>query len=142
MIYTMDKFSDNDWDNFTVLRKTREQMQRQNNLKKQAMREGNFVSEKKYGASTNKNAQSQSDINSRKLDDSNDAQKHKTIDRETSQQIIKARCAKKLTQDALAKQLNINVSIIKEYETGKAIVNHQILQKICRVLCIKLTKKK
>lgn len=138
----MDKFSENDWDNFTVLRKTREQIQKQTHLKKQAMREGNFVSEKKYGASTNKNSQSQSDINSRKLDDSNDAQKHKTIDRETSQQILKARCAKKLTQDALAKQLNINVSIIKEYETGKAIVNHQILQKICRVLCIKLTKKK
>lgn len=138
----MDKFSEDDWDNFTILRKTREQIQKQTHLKKQAMREGNFVSQKKHASTTNKNVQSQSDINTRKLDDSNEPKKHKTIDRELSQQIIKARCARKLTQDALAKQLNINVSIIKEYETGKAIVNHQILQKICRVLCIKATKKK
>lgn len=131
-------FSDEQWDELTVLRKTREQMQRQTHLKKQALREGNFVSQKKQIG----NAQSKTDINTRKLDDCSEAQKHKIIDRELSQQIIKARCAKKLTQDALAKQLNINVSIIKEYETGKAIVNNQILQKICRVLCIKLNKKK
>lgn len=138
----MDKFSEDDWEKFTILRKTREQIQKQAHIKKQAMREGNFVSQKKHGATTNKNTQSQSDINTRKLDDTNEAQKHKTIDRELSQRIIKARCAKKLTQDALAKHLNINVSIIKEYETGKAIVNHQLLQKICRVLSIKPTKKK
>ena len=113
-------------------------MQRQSHLKKQALREGNFVSQKKQSG----NAQSKSDLNTRKLDESNEPQKHKIIDRELSQQIIKARCAKKLTQDALAKQLNLNVSIIKEYETGKAIVNNQILQQICRVLCIKLNKKK
>ena len=45
MIYIwIDKFSDNDWDNLTVLRK-HATMQRQNNLKK-CLCEGNFVSEK------------------------------------------------------------------------------------------------
>ena len=138
----MNNFSENDWEEFTVLRKTREQIQRQTHLKRQAQREGNVTSEKKQSSGGNKSTQSKSDINIRKLDDASEGQKHKTIDREISQQIIKARCAKKLTQDALAKQLNINVSIVKEYETGKAIVNNQILQKICRVLCIKLNKKK
>ena len=136
----MNNFSEDDWNKFTVLSKTREQIQRQSHLKRQAMREGNFVSHKKDIG--NKSTQSKTDINTRKLDDCSEGQKLKTIDREISQQIIQARCAKKLTQDALAKQLNINVSIIKEYETGKAIVNNQLLQKICRVLCIKLNKKK
>ena len=138
----MNNFSEDDWNKFTVLSKTREQIQRQPHLKRQAMREGNFVSQKKQTLGANKSNQSNTDINTRKLDDCSEGQKLKTIDREISQQIIQARCAKKLTQDALAKQLNINVSIIKEYETGKAIVNNQLLQKICRVLCIKLNKKK
>ena len=138
----MNNFSENDWEEFTVLRKTREQIERQKHLKRQAQREGNFTSEKKQSSVGNKSTQSKSDVNTRKLDDASEGQKHKTIDREISQQIIKARCAKKLTQDGLAKQLNINVSIVKEYETGKAIVNNQILQKMCRVLCIKLNKKK
>ena len=138
----MNNFSEDDWDKFTVLRKTREQIQRQSNLKRQAIREGNFVSQKKQTLGANKSNQSNTDSNTRKLDDCSEGQKLKTIDREISQQIIQARCAKKLTQDALAKQLNINVSIIKEYETGKAVINNQLLQKICRVLCIKLNKKK
>lgn len=137
----MSQFSDDDWDKFTVLRKTKEQMASENHLKKKALREGNFVSKKKENVG-NKSSQSKSDFNTLKLDNTNEPQKHKTIDRELSQKIIKARCSKKLTQDALAKQLNINVSIIKEYETGKAIVNNQILQKICRVLCIKPNMKK
>ena len=138
----MNNFSEDDWNKFTVLRKTREQQQKDTQLRRQALRDGKFTTQKKQTLGTNKSSQSKNDLDTRKLDDSSEAQKLKTIDRELSQQIIQARCAKKLTQDALAKQLNLNVSIIKEYETGKAVVNNQILQKICRVLCIKLNKKK
>ena len=138
----MNNFSEDDWNKFTVLRKTREQQQKDTQLRRQAQRDGRFISQKKQTLGANKSTQSKNDLDTRKLDDSSEAQKLKTIDRELSQQIIQARCAKKLTQDALAKQLNLNVSIIKEYETGKAVVNNQILQKICRVLCIKLNKKK
>ena len=138
----MNNFSEDDWNKFTVLRKTREQQQKNIHLQRQALRDGKFTTQKKQTLGANKSSQSKNDLNTRKLDESSEAQKLKTIDRELSQQIIQARCAKKLTQDALAKQLNLNVSIIKEYETGKAVINNQILQKICRVLCIKLNKKK
>lgn len=138
----MNNFSEDDWNKFTVLRKTREQQQKNIHLQRQALRDGKFTTQKKQTLGANKSSQSKNDLNTRKLDESSEAQKLKTIDRELSQQIIQARCAKKLTQDALAKQLNLNVSIIKEYETGKAVINNQILQKICRVLCIKINKKK
>ena len=47
-----------------------------------------------------------------------------------------ARCNKKLTQDKLAKSLNIKKQIIVEYETGKAILNKQLLSKIKKKLGI------
>ena len=48
-------FSEHQWDELKVLRKTREQMQRQSHLKKQALREGNFVSQKKQAGNAQSN---------------------------------------------------------------------------------------
>lgn len=56
---------------------------------------------------------------------------------EVSKQLQQARVAKKMTQDQLAKQLSMDVGIIKSYENGTAIPNGQILAKIKRKLAMK-----
>ena len=52
----------------------------------------------------------------------------------------KARQEKKLTQADLAKLINEKSTVINEYESGKAIPNGQVIQKLNRVLGIKLPK--
>ena len=52
--------------------------------------------------------------------------------------IQKARQAKKMTQKELAILLNIQASVISEYECGNAIPNRQLLSKISKVLGVKI----
>lgn len=47
--------------------------------------------------------------------------------------------ALKMTQKELAVKVNEKDSIIREYETGSAIPNQQILMKLQRALGVKLT---
>ena len=54
--------------------------------------------------------------------------------------IMQARAAKGLTQKQLAQQLNMQPTIINEYESGKAIPNNAIISKIERVLGAKLPR--
>jgi putative transcription factor len=63
------------------------------------------------------------------------------ISPELKQQIIRARCDKKLTQADLAKKINEPLKIVQEYENGKATPNNQILQKMSRILGVTLKKK-
>ena len=58
-----------------------------------------------------------------------------------SQEIIRARCAMKLSQKELAYRMNLQTSIISTYENGTAIPNHQILQKIARTLQVQFQTK-
>lgn len=58
-----------------------------------------------------------------------------------SQEIIKARTAKSLTQKQLAQMINVQQSVITSYENGKAIPDHQILQKIAQALGTKFMNK-
>lgn len=60
------------------------------------------------------------------------------VSKEQSQVIIEARNLKKLTQKELAQLCNLDISIIKNYETQKCPFNKQIYNKILRVLNIKL----
>lgn len=62
---------------------------------------------------------------------------HTTL--ELRKQIQNARMAKKMSQTDLAKQINEKPNIIQAYENGKAIPSTQILQKLRRVLGVKLT---
>jgi len=65
---------------------------------------------------------------------------HKTLPSETKMAIINARTAKKWSQDDLARHINEPVRTIKDYESGKAIPHPQILNKMSRVLGIKLKR--
>ena len=48
--------------------------------------------------------------------------------------IAQLRCEKKMTQKELALQLSLNVKIIQDYESSKAIPNPNIINKLERVL--------
>lgn len=53
--------------------------------------------------------------------------------------IQKARVAKKMSQKDLAKILNMQANLINDYESGKAVPNRQILNRIGQALSVKLT---
>lgn len=63
-----------------------------------------------------------------------------TIPLSISQEISKARVAKGLTQKELAQKLNVQPTMITNYENGKAIPDNQMLQKIARELGTKFSK--
>jgi len=63
---------------------------------------------------------------------------HKKIGKETGLTIQRARVSKKYTQKELANLINVSSDIISSYESGKAIPNHKIMQKLRRVLGVKL----
>lgn len=119
---------ESDWDTFTVLKKRKTTA---DSIKKQ-QREGNTESIVKTGIDGAKAHQNY------KLDQSNEAEKIDRVPRETAQAIVKARTSRKLSQDALAKQLSIKVVLLKDIENGKApLKNNRELQKIKRFLGVK-----
>ena len=64
--------------------------------------------------------------------------KHKKITKEFSQLLQKARLSRNLTQKQLANNLNIQVSIINDYECCRGNYNGQIIGKLKRYLSIKM----
>jgi len=61
---------------------------------------------------------------------------HKKVSPELRKRIQQGRSALKLKQKDLAQKTNLPVSIINDIETGKAIYNHQHINKIKRILKI------
>jgi ribosome-binding protein aMBF1 (putative translation factor) len=52
--------------------------------------------------------------------------------------IQKARVAAKLSQKDIAQKINVTQKTIQSYENGTAIPDHQVLQKLRRILKVKL----
>ena len=71
--------------------------------------------------------------------ESDDVGKIPTTTLELRKQIQNARIAKKLSQAQLAQQINEKPNVIQGYESGKAIPTTQVLQKLRKVLGVKLT---
>lgn len=63
--------------------------------------------------------------------------KHKKIPDNIRKDIQTKRCSLNLTQKQLAQKCNLQVSIINEIETGKALYNPQHINKLKRILNIK-----
>jgi putative transcription factor len=76
-----------------------------------------------------------------KLDQSTDAEKIQKINPKVSRAIVDGRSAKKMNRKQLASAIQENVKVVEEYETGKAVPNIKILNKLQRALGIKLTGK-
>jgi len=68
------------------------------------------------------------------LDDNKEVFKHTKIDRELSQTIIKRRCELKMNRKELSQKLCIKVDILAKYETGVAIIEPRILNKLKHIL--------
>jgi putative transcription factor len=89
---------------------------------------------------TNKNSSKHKDVSKAvKLEKMVDEDKlsHKHISKDVANLIKNKRCEMKLKQKDLAKQLNVNVSVINEIETGKAIHNGKLISQIKRKLNLK-----
>lgn len=77
---------------------------------------------------------------SQKLDQ-NELEKHEKVSLKLSKAIQQARIAKGYkTQKALASAIGVQASLINSYESGKAIPDNVILQKLRRLLGVKLTQ--
>lgn len=105
----------------------------------QAKASGHVVAERKE--TSNRSAGSAPTANLRKLEESSEDFSHRTVNRNLAQAISQARQAKKLTQAQLATAINERPQIISQYESGQAIPNPQILNKLDRALGIHLPRK-
>lgn len=74
------------------------------------------------------------------LDSETEVFHHEKVSASLKQQIVQARTAKKMTQAQLAQAVNEKPNIIQDYESGKAIPNPQILNKLSRALGVTLKK--
>lgn len=79
-------------------------------------------------------------VSVKKLEDNKEDFHHKIVSKEIATEIMKKRLEKKLTQSDLGKQINEHTAVIQEIESGKAIYNSQVLNKIYRVLGIQRKK--
>lgn len=76
-----------------------------------------------------------------KLNDSSEAHKPLRINPVIKTALMKARTSKKLSQKQVAASANIPLATLQSYEQGKAKAEIGILNKIGRVLGVKLTGK-
>ena len=76
--------------------------------------------------------------NLKKVEKEEDTFKHATVSLSMSKRIAQARCEKKMTQKDLANALSLPFKIIQDYEAGKAIPNHIVLNKIEKALGVRV----
>jgi len=70
--------------------------------------------------------------------DSEEAEAPKILGLDAAKLIQTSRCALNLTQVQLAQKINEKANLVKDYETGKVVPNRAVLNKINRVLGIKI----
>merc|ERR1712203_148702 len=97
--------------------------------------------DKKLSAGGNKSAHSQVP-NAAKLDENGETFRHATVSHDFKLALQQARLAKKMTQAVLATAINEKQTVINEYESGKAIPNGAIINKLNRALGVRLPKAK
>lgn len=133
--------SDQDWTTVTLTKKpkTPKSVPTSATGLAQAKAAGHVVAERKE--TSNRSAHAAPTANLRKLEESTEVFEHRTVNRNLAQAISQARQAKKMTQAQLATAINERPQIISQYESGQAIPNPQILNKLDRALGIHLPRK-
>ncbi|KAF4712192.1 multiprotein-bridging factor 1, partial [Perkinsus olseni] len=107
-----------------------------------ARRSGEDVAvEKKFGGGQNLSLKSVCP-NATKLDKDAEVFRHARVSTEFKTALQQARLNKKMSQADLAKAINEKPSVINEYESGKAIPNGAIVQKLNRALGSRLPSAK
>ena len=108
-------------------------------LVNEAMRKGaDFTVERKIHAQGNKHAAGLQ--NAAKIEEESEVFHTKRVGNSFKSELQKARQAKGLTQADLAKLINEKGTVINEYESGRAIPNGQVIQKLTRALGVVLPK--
>ena len=82
-----------------------------------------------------------SSINARKLEEETEDFNIKKVNRKLSTAISSARTAKGMKQKDLATKINVLPALIQKYENGQAIPDQQVINKLQKVLKVKLTGK-
>lgn len=93
----------------------------------------------RQGAAQNKSKLTGTGLNTRVLDENNDGGHIETVSRSTAKAILDGRAAKGLNRKELAQKVNIQEKVLADYESGKAIPNSQVLNKLSNALGIYLT---
>lgn len=117
-----------DWDEVTIHGKT---------VKKEREKE-KYVKFMGQEIKLPKRSQYSGKSHEQKLDETVLGGTHKKVSKETGLTIQRARVSKKHTQKDLANLINVSSDIISSYESGKAIPDPIIMQKLRRVLGVKL----
>ncbi|EDO05107.1 putative multiprotein bridging factor type 1 [Babesia bovis T2Bo] len=108
-----------------------------------ARRTGEDIStEKKFLGGLNKSTKAYLPSNAAKIDNETEDFRIERVEFHFRQALQKARMAKGLTQQSLARLINEPESTVKEYENGTAIPNGVILQKLTRALGTQLPSAK
>lgn len=92
----------------------------------------------KNSQNLNYNPTGMSKVQKAALDNDGLTEKIETVDRKISQNIQRARQAEGLTQKELAQKVNQPLTVIQDYESGKAIPNANLINKLEKVLKTKL----
>lgn len=95
---------------------------------------------KKMTGGQNRSSHSAPVSNAAKIDNETENFNIEHVSVELKRQIQKARMAKGMTQAQLAQAINEKPQVINEYESGKAIPNGAILNKLSRALGVTLRK--
>ncbi|KAG5519082.1 hypothetical protein PMAC_002168 [Pneumocystis sp. 'macacae'] len=131
-----------DWDSVTKIGKgvhSRTTIAKAYSSVNEARREGTVLSvEKRFSAGSNKAHKTTEAQKMAKIDRETDIVPLKTSGRDIGIIISKIRQEKNIKQSELAQKINEKVSVINEYESGKAIPNQAILSKLEKVLGVKL----
>ena len=123
--------SQQDWNQVT-LKKNSKQLKEMNKTKNQD-------GQNKVGGF--KHSTTSSGINTRSLDEHSDAGSHKKVSLSVGKLIQQQRLKLGMGQDALAKQLNVNKTVIAQYESAKAIPNNHFMNLLENKLKIHLRGK-
>ena len=92
---------------------------------------------KRRGYSTQVKPKSQFDAIKSKVDKT-EIGNLKKVTKAQATAIMNGRIAKKMNQKQLATTMNVKLDVVKQYEMGKAIIDHKIMNTFRRVLGIKI----
>lgn len=107
----------------------------------QARRKGEeIITEKKFLGGKNASTKQNIPQNAAKLDEDTGDYRIFRVSGEFSRALQQARVAKKLTQAQLAQMINEKTSVVNDYESGKAIPNPILVQKMSRCLGVNLPR--
>ncbi|KAH8739868.1 multiprotein bridging factor type 1 like transcriptional co-activator [Cryptosporidium ryanae] len=107
----------------------------------QARRKGEeIITEKRFFGGKNTSTKLNMPQNIAKLDEDTGDYRVERVSGEFSRALQQARVAKKITQAQLAQMINEKVSVVNDYEAGRAIPNHALVQKMSRCLGVNLPR--